>query len=76
MDNPEIGIPNHDEESILESNVDDTTKILIWDIPTDRVETAKNVVGLGLATTGICSLCCLIGVNPIDGIRMVAKLIK
>ena len=75
MDNNEpIGIPNYDEEELVVSDNAETTKFLCWDIPSENVTAAKNVLGSGAILTACCAGFCLIGINPVDAIKFVLRI--
>ena len=75
MDNNEpIGIPNYDEEELVVSDNAETTKFLWWDIPSENVTAAKNVLGGGAILTACCAGFCLIGINPVDAIKFVLRI--
>ena len=75
MDNNEsISIPNYDEEELVVSDNAETTKFLCWDIPSENVTVAKNVLGGGAILTVCCAGFCLIGINPVDAIKFVLRI--
>ena len=75
MENDEsIGIPNYDEEELAVSDNVETTKFLCWDIPSENVTAAKNVLGGGVILTACCAGFCLIGINPVDAIKFVLRI--
>ena len=75
MENDEsIGIPNYDEEELAVSDNVETTKFLCWDIPSENVTAAKNVLGGGAILTAYCAGFCLIGINPVDAIKFVLRI--
>ena len=75
MDNNEsISIPNYDEEELAVSDNVETTKFLCWDIPSENVTAAKNVLGGGAILTACCAGFCLIGINPVDAVKFVLRI--
>lgn len=72
--NDTIGIPNYDEEELAVSDNVETTKFLCWDIPSENVTAAKNVLGGGAILTACCAGFCLIGINPVDAVKFVLRI--
>lgn len=69
-----IGIPNYDEEDLIASDKTETTKFLCWDIPSENVTSAKNVLGGGIVLTACCAGFCLVGINPVDAIKCILRI--